>query len=325
MKKLISLILACAMTLALFTACSTGSEQTQTKSESSNGSLANTVPNQTALGKKLKVYTSFYAMYDFTKKIGGDKIDVTNLVPAGTEPHDWEPATTDVVNLENANMLVCNGAGMESWTDKVLGALQNKKLIVVEASKGLDLMAGHAEENEEATKYDPHVWLAPENAKKEMENIKNALVRADAANKETYEHNYEKYAAQFDELDQEYKTAASSFKSEDIIVAHQAFGYLCKAYGLNQVAIEGLTADSEPDPARMSDIIKFAKERKVKTIFFEDLVSPKVSETIAKAVGAKTATFNPLEGLTDEEQAKGLEYVSVMKQNLQTLKDALNE
>lgn len=324
MKKLVSLILACIMTVGLFTACSAGAGQATANVQSTANQSSGKADSQPTAEKKLKVYTSFYAMYDFTKKIGGDKIDVTNLVPAGTEPHDWEPATTDIVNLEKADVLVYNGASMESWTEKVLGALENKKLIAVEASKGLDLMAGHADEEEEATKYDPHVWLSPENAKKEMENIKNALVQADAANKDTYESNYQKYAAQFDELDQEFKTAAASFKSKDIIVAHQAFGYLCKAYGLNQIAIEGLTADSEPDPARMSEIIKFAKEHKVKTIFFEDLVSPKVSETIAKAVGAKTATFNPLEGLTDEEQAKGLEYVSVMKQNLQTLKDALN-
>ncbi len=321
MKKLIALLTASILMAGVFTACGT----TQTASDPvPSAQTASQTSAQPETGKKLKVYTSFYAMYDFAKKIGGDKIEVTNLVPAGTEPHDWEPATTDIVNLENADMLIYNGASMESWTQKVMDALENKKLVTVEASKGLDLMPGHAEEDEEATKYDPHVWLAPENAKKELENIKNALVQADAANKDTYESNYEKYAAQFDELDQEYKTAAASFQSKDIIVAHQAFGYLCKAYGLNQIAIEGLTADSEPDPARMSEIIQFAKEHKVKTIFFEDLVSPKVSETIAKAVGAKTATFNPLEGLMDEEQAKGLEYVSVMKQNLQTLKDALN-
>lgn len=322
MKKILALLTACTMLLGIGTACSSGTGQSQAASSSGQSSVSQASSQPS--GKKLKVYTSFYAMYDFAKKIGGDKVDVVNLVPAGTEPHDWEPATTDIVNLEKADMLIYNGASMESWVGKVLDSLQNKKLVAVEASKGLDLMAGHEEEGEETTKYDPHVWLAPENAKKEMENIKNALIQTDAANKDTYESNYKKYAAQFDELDQEYRTAAASFARKDVIVAHQAFGYLCKAYGLNQVAIEGLTADSEPDPARMSEIIKFAKEHKVTTIFFEDLVSPKVSETIAKAVGAKTATFNPLEGLTDEEQAQGLEYVSVMKQNLQTLKDALN-
>jgi ABC-type metal ion transport system, periplasmic component/surface adhesin len=205
-------------------ACSSGTGQSQTSSAPSSGGDSASQASAPSPGKKLKVYTSFYAMYDFAKKVGGDKVDIVNLVPAGTEPHDWEPATTDVVNLEKADMLIYNGASMESWVGKVLDSLQNKNLVAVEASKGLDLMAGHEEEGEETTKYDPHVWLAPENAKKEMENIKTALVQADAANRDTYESNYKKYAAQFDELDQEYRTAAASFARKDIIVAHQAFG-----------------------------------------------------------------------------------------------------
>ena len=316
MKKLLAGIMSAILLCGLLLGCSSGKASVSSSAQSSGTSSVTEK-------KKLKVYTSFYAMYDFAKKIGGDSVELVNFVPAGTEPHDWEPATTDLVNLEKADVLIYNGASMENWIDKVTGSIQNKNLLLVEASKGVNLMAGHAEEGEEATKYDPHVWLSPENAKKELENIKNAFVQADPADKETFESNYKKYAAEFDELDQSYKTAAAAFKSKDIIVAHQAFGYLCEAYGLNQVAIEGLTADSEPDPARMSEIIQFAKEHQVKTIFFEELVSPKVAETIAKAVGAKTATFNPLEGLSDEDQAKGLEYVSVMKQNLQVLKEAL--
>lgn len=278
--------------------------------------------------KKLSVYTSFYAMYDFTKKIGGDKVTITNLVPAGTEPHDWEPTTTDVTNLEKADVIVYNGAGMEHWIKKVLGSLENKKLVSVEASKGITLMEGHEEEEEkvedaEESKYDPHVWMNPENAKKEMENIKDALVKADKTNEKYYEDNYNKYATQIDELDKEFKAALSNTTNKDIIVAHQAFGYLCKAYGLNQVPIEGLSADSEPDPARMKEILKFAKEHNVKTIFFEELVSPKVSETIAKEVGAKTDMLNPLEGLSDKEQAAGEDYFTVMKKNIASLKSAL--
>jgi zinc transport system substrate-binding protein len=263
-------------------------------------------------------------MYDFTKKIGGDKIKTVNLVPAGTEPHDWEPTSTDIASLEKADILIYNGAGMEHWLDKVSGTLKNDKLTLVEASKGLDLLEGHSEEGEEKEEYDPHVWLSPKNAKKQMEAIKNTLVKVDPSNKEYYEKNYEDNAKKFDELDKEFKDTLVTSKNKDIIVAHQAFGYLCKEYGLKQVPIEGLSADSEPDPARMTDIIKFAKEHNVKTIFFEELVSPKVSETIAIAIGAKTAMLNPLEGLSDEELKKGSDYISVMKQNLKVLKEALN-
>lgn len=296
----------------------------------------------TSSEKKLNVMASFYPMYDFATKVGGDKVEVTNMVPAGTEPHDWEPAATDVKNLEAADVFIYNGAGMEHWTEDVLGALDNKELKVVEASRGLTLLEGKEEDEEETEDsssdsdasdestdseitYDPHVWLDPLNAKAEMENIKNAFVEADPDNKDYYEQNYETYAEKFDQLDKEYKDGLADTKSKDLITSHEAFGYLCQAYGLNQVGIEGLSPDSEPDASRMNEIIKFAKENNVKTIFFEELVSPKVSETIADEIGAKTAVLNPLEGLTDDEISAGEDYFSVMESNLKTIEDALNE
>lgn len=296
----------------------------------------------TSSEKKLNVMASFYPMYDFATKVGGDKVEVTNMVPAGTEPHDWEPAATDVKNLEEADVFIYNGAGMEHWTEDVLGALDNKELKVVEASRGLTLLEGKEEDEEETEDsssdsdasdestdseitYDPHVWLDPLNAKAEMENIKNAFVEADPDNKDYYEQNYETYAEKFDQLDKEYKDGLADTKSKDLITSHEAFGYLCQAYGLNQVGIEGLSPDSEPDASRMNEIIKFAKENNVKTILFEELVSPKVSETIADEIGAKTAVLNPLEGLTDDEISAGEDYFSVMESNLKTIEDALNE
>lgn len=297
----------------------------------------------TDVGEKLKVMASFYPMYDFAEKIGGDYVEVTNMVPAGTEPHDWEPAATDIKNLEEADVFIYNGAGMEHWVEDVLASLENKDLKAVEASKGLELLAGGEEaeatsedqtetDSEAATddqaeevSYDPHVWLSPKNAKQEMSNIKDALIEADPDHAEAYEQNYETYATKMDDLDAEYQEKLADTKSKDLIVAHEAFGYLCRDYGLNQVGIEGLSPDSEPDAKRMNEIIAFAKENNVKTIFFEELVSPKVAETIASEIGAKTAVLNPLEGLTDEEISAGEDYFSVMESNLEALTQALNE
>jgi zinc transport system substrate-binding protein len=282
-------------------------------------------------------------MYDFAVKIGGEKAQVTNMVPAGVEPHDWEPAAADIAGLESADVFVYNGAGMEHWAEDILEALENKGLTVVEASAGIELMEGHhghegedaeeedghdaeaaeEEDGHEEEGYDPHVWLDPKNAKREMENIKNAFVSADPDNAETYEANFAKYAAELDALDETFKEALSPLPNKDIIVAHEAFGYLCAAYGLNQIPIEGLSPDSEPDPAKMAEIIDFAREHDVKVIFFEELVSPKVAEAVAEAVGAETMVLSPVEGLSDEESAAGGDYFSVMRQNLESLKAAL--
>lgn len=270
----------------------------------------------------LKVMASFYPMYDFAQKIGGDKVTVTNMVPAGTEPHDWEPSTTDITNLEDADVFIYSGAGMEHWVDSVLGSLTNQDLDVVQASDGVTLREGYEDEDGDVGA-DPHVWLAPANAKIEMKNITDVLCSADPANAEYYRQNYEQWALECDRLDTEFTEALSALPNKNIVVSHEAFGYLCDAYGLNQVGIEGIEADSEPDPARMAEIEDFVKANHVKVIFSEELVSPKVAQTIADATGAQMQELNPLEGLTDDQIADGQDYFSVMRQNLEELQNAL--
>ncbi len=270
-----------------------------------------TTDTETA-GGKLSVRASFYPMYDFAKKIGGDKASVSLMIPAGIEPHEWEPSTSDILSLEKADIFVYNGAGMEPWVSDILGSLQNKDLIAAEASKGI-ASAGS----------DPHVWLDPKCAKTELLNIKNAFAEADPGNASYYEENYDTYAAMLDALDKEYRDTLSALPGRDIVVAHQAFSYLCAAYGLNQIAIEGVFADSEPSPARMAGIVRFVKDNGVKVIFFEELISPRVAETIAAETGAQTAVLSPIEGLGQDAVAAGEDYFSMMRKNLSELKKAL--
>lgn len=279
---------------------------------------------------RLTVYASFYTMYDFAQKIGGEKARISVMVPDGTEPHDWEPAAADIAGIQNADLFIYNGVGMEHWAEDILSSLDSSRLVVIEASKGIALREGDHEEAEEAAEeyddhggLDPHVWLDPQNAKQELEAIKNAFVQADPDNASYYETNYEKWAKEFDALDEEFRTALSDIPQKEIIVSHEAYGYLCAAYGLTQIGIEGLSPDSEPDPGRMAEIIELAREKGVTTIFFEELLSPDVANAIAAETGAKTAVLSPVEGLTDEERASGADYLSVMRKNLNALKEAL--
>lgn len=335
------------------------------------------VPAETETAK-LNVQVSFYPMYEFTKNVAGDLADVHTLVPAGMEPHDWEPTPQDIASIEKADVLVYNGAGMESWIDQVTGSLSNTSLIQVEASKGINLLEGgehdHHHEDSEATEHehdhdhaneatteehdhdhdhadevtteehvhdhdaeaeaghdhdhgglDPHVWLSPALAVKEVRNIEAGLAQAAPEHAEQFKQNADAYIAQLESLDQDFKVAVTDSKRKDFITQHAAFGYLAKEYDLQQVPIAGLSPEQEPSAAQMASVIDFAKEHQVKTIFFETLVSSKVSETIASEVGAKTAVLNPIEGLTEEEMAAGMDYISVMRQNLEALKLALNE
>lgn len=297
---------------------------------------------------KIKIYTSFYIMYDFTEKIAGDKAEIINMVPSGMEPHDWEPTPKDIAGLNGADLFIYNGCGMESWAEKVIESLNNPDLVVVETSgnikerKAAEHEHGHYPENENnhvheqdhpdendpnsfhEGGYDPHVWLNPQNAKIQMEAIKDGLIQTDPVNSKYYEDNFEYYAKKLDDLDRAYKEAVEKFARKEIVVSHEAFGYLCDAYGLVQVAIEGVSGDSEPTPAKMAQIIRFVKENDVKVIFFEQLASPKVAEAIARETGAETDMLNPLEGLSEDDLKAGKDYFSIMEENLEALKRALS-
>ncbi len=272
----------------------------------------------------LSICASFYPMYDFAAKVAGDRATVTCLVPAGTEPHDWEPSTTDIRTISTCDMLVYNGAGMEHWIKDVTDSLSGERPVLVCASDGIDLRKlpeSEAEEGESGT--DPHVWLSPRNAKHELEVISDALVSLDPDGREAYDANYERWAAEFEKLDSEFSDGLADLSSRNLVVSHEAFGYLCDAYGLTQVAIAGIDAEGEPNTQQMAEIAQFVRENNVKTIFTEELVSPKVAQAIASETGATVEELNPLEGLSDEELAAGEDYLSVMRENLTALREAL--
>lgn len=297
-----------------------------------------------ASGEKLKVVATFYPMYEFSKQVAGEHADVVALIPSGVEPHDWEPSAKDMATLQEADVFVYNGI-VEGWAEQALASAANGERVVVEASKGLPLIegsedehehehadeqaedahAGEEEHEEEGHGPDPHVWLSPALAQQEVAAIEAALAQADPAHEEDYKRNADGYIAKLKELDQAYKDGLAGAKRKEFVTQHAAFGYLAKEYGLTQVPIAGLSPEQEPSPGEMAEVVAFAKEREVKTIFFETLVEPKVAKVVADEIGAKTDVLNPLEGLTEEERGQGLDYIGVMKQNLAALKKALEE
>ena len=248
--------------------------------------------------------------------------------------------------MEQTDVFIYKGAGMEHWVSDVLAGLSNKKLISVEASQGVSLLrsaeeedghdheAAHADEDEEDShehahdhahehgEYDPHVWLDPMNAKQEMKNICEAFSEADPEHGADYQANYEKWAKQIDKLDETYQTTLENLSERNIVVAHEAYGYLCRRYNLTQVSIEGMSPDSEPDPGRMADIIDFVRANNVRAIFFEELSGSRTAETVAAETGVKLLTLSPLEGLSDRQEETGGDYFSVMEENLQQLTEA---
>ncbi len=285
------------------------------------GLFKQTAPATPAItGNKIQVTTSFYPLYFFASQIAGDKADVKNITPLGAEPHDYEPTPQDIVRIQESSLLIVNGAGFEPWLDKIRSDLREKHTVVEAVSESLFFLNLNKEGK---TIVDTHVWLSPNLAITIANNTFKALIKIDPKNESYYNKNYVALSIKLDKLDKEYQKGLASCKSKDIIVSHAAFGYLAETYGLNQVPIAGLSQDEEPSPADMAEVTKFARENNVKYIFFETLVSPKLSETIANEVGAKTLVLDPIEGLSDDDFAQGKNYFTVTESNLKNLQTAL--
>jgi len=284
------------------------------------------------------VYASFYPIYDFVKKAAGDLAEVRCFIPDGTEPHDWEPSPRDISGLIGADLFLYSGMGFEHWIPSVLSGLGHDAPTAVETSLAIQAMnnspgdshheCGHDDHDDhdhghDDHHHDSHVWLSPRLAKLQFKAICEALQEMDPQNAGAYDEAFKKYSAEFDKLDEEFKSLRLLPKKM-IVVTHEAFGYLCSEYGLEQVSIAGYSPEDEPDPARMAQVTRLARENGVTVIFYEELASTKIAQTVASEIGARTLPLSPLEGLSDEERANGDDYFSVMRKNLAALKEALS-
>lgn len=274
----------------------------------------------TPVSNKIAVATSFYPLYFFASQIGGDKADVFNITPASAEPHDYEPTTQDVVRITTSNLLVLNGGALEAWGDKIKDQLKGSKVLVVTAGEGL---ADKTLDENGKTIQDPHIWQNPLLAKKEVAVIEKAYEKIDPKNAVYFQANAEKLLAQLDQLDAQYRAGLASCMLKDFVTSHAAFGYMAAQYGINQISISGVSPDEEPSSQKLAEVADLVKKENIKVVFFETLVSPKLSDTIAQETGAKAMVLDPIEGISQEDLAKGHTYLTVMKDNLSALQDAL--
>jgi zinc transport system substrate-binding protein len=292
------------------------------------------------------VIASFYPLWEFSKQVAGDRAEVVSLVPPGFEPHDWEPSPQDVATVERAKVFVLNGAGFDPWAQKLLANVKPSELVTVTATEGIELLradlpvhghedtpshgttpaatpASKADRAGQTAAPDPHVWTDPVLAQAQVERIRGGLAKADPSNASVYEVNANAYLARLAALHAEFERGLAECARRDIVVSHAAFGYMAKRYHLTQVPVMGLAPEAEPSPAELARIVRFAKRRQVKHIFFETLVSPKLAETLAREVGANSLVLNPVEGLTKAEAAVGADYFFVMRENLKNLRIGL--
>jgi len=282
--------------------------------------------DRTAEGKaRLQVVAGFYPLFEAARRVAGDRVDVVNLTPAGTEPHDLELTTRQVDLIEGADIVVFLGAGFQPGVEEVA---QRGEGEAIDALKGLTLTPGSPEEghaggDHAGEEMDPHVWLDPGLLGRVVERVEAGLAEADPEGEAVYARNSEAYRRELGLLDDEFGRRLSHCPRRVLVTAHAAFGYLARRYGLTQEAVAGVSPESEPNPERLAELAELVRATGTTTVFTETLVSPKVGETLAREAGVTTAVLNPLEGLTPEELKAGKTYASVMRDNLDTLVKAL--
>jgi zinc transport system substrate-binding protein len=297
-KKIISVLLCISVALTA-SAC---------------GSQKNITPNG-----KVKITVSFNALKEFVAAVGGDKVDISVIIPDGTEPHEFEPKAQDLIALNNADIFVINGLSMERWAADAVKASGNTALITVDASTGIDPIVNKNEaEVSEHGQYDPHIWLSLKCAEIMVLNIKDALVKADPDNSSSYQNNYTQYAAELEQLCTSYSAKFAAVSNKSFVTGHAAFGYLCRDFNLEQNSVEDVFAEGEPTAQQLSLLIEYCKENHVTTIFSEALENPDVADTLAKEAGAQVKSI-----FTIESSENGKTYLERMEENLKVIYESM--
>lgn len=286
---------------------------------------------------KLQVVTTFYPMYDFTKQVAQDDAEVSMLLEAGMEVHSFEPSSQMIAEIQDADVFIYNSPEMETWVPDVLASIDTSDMVVICASDAITLLEyegeahAHDHESEEeganaghSHTVDPHVWLDPVLAQTEVSTIAEGLAEADPDNAEDYLENAGIYNGKLNELDEAYRAAFEGTENRTFVTQHAAFAYLAARYDLNQISVTGLNAEVEPSAAALATLSDYVKANNISHIYFENNASSQAAETLAEEVGVELAVLSPLEGITEEDQKEGSDYISVMLDNLEALKKSIN-
>ncbi|RBP87629.1 zinc transport system substrate-binding protein [Cytobacillus firmus] len=337
LKKFVGFLSLC---IVIFTLAACGGKAT-------NSSESEKEPK--GASKELKIYTTVYPLQFFAEQIAGDQASVESILPPGSDSHTYEPTTSDMIKISESDAFIYNGAGLESYANKISKTIQSDDVKILEASKGIDLEnhvhnheegdGGHesdhtheeegSHEDEHAGHnhgdQDPHVWLDPIRSIQLAEHIKDVLVELKPGQEEIFNQNFEELKGKLENLDQDFRAHLENLPENKIIVSHAAYGYWEKTYGIEQIAVSGLSPTNEPSHKEVQNIIRTAEKHGLKHVFFEQNITPKVADIVRKEIDAEALRIHNLSVLTEEDIKNNEDYFTLMQHNLEELTKALSE
>lgn len=271
------------------------------------------------INDKVSIVVTFYPLAEFAKQIGGDKIDVINITSGGVEPHDYEPSSQDIIKIQKSDLFLINGYGLDPWASDLIGDSKTRAVVMSEEALAVDPSI-----LEDPTLInDPHFWLDPVIAQEIVNIIGDELSEIDRDNEGYYQNNVTRYISSLSELDRDYSTGLSSCVDNKIVVSHKAFSYVGSRYDVEIINISGISPEEEPSAKQLAEISELVKTEGIDYIFSESLVSPELAQTVASEVGIELLELNPIEGLTEKQEANNENYISIMEQNLINLRTAM--
>ena len=278
---------------------------------------------------KLRVIATIFPLYDFARNIGGDQVKVSMLLPPATDAHNFELKPDDIIRISKADLFLYVNMEMEHWAYKVINATStNTKMLPMETGSGISMLpvtgSDEDEDHHHSSKFDPHIWLDFVNAQKMVDNITTALVKIDQRHSDYYLKNAALYKNKLAALDNKFTVGLTGCKSRTILHAgHWAFAYLANKYGLKYYSVYNVSADSEPEPQKIIALIQQIKNTKAPYIYSEELMNPRLAETIATETGASLLKLNNGNTISKAEMSRGVSFLSLMEENLVNLKKGM--
>ncbi len=248
--------------------------------------------SQTENTAQVRAATTIIPLGEFVSAVGGERVDVSVLVPPGAEPHTFEPSPSQIRQVADADIYFKNGVGLENWVDNIIGV--NPQMLVVDTSRNVSLITGTGEamSADGSIAMDSHIWLSPRRATIQVQNICDGLIAVDPAGRGYYINNRDSYIAELRELDAYLNSTFAGTKKKKFIVLHPAWIYFAKDYGLEQIAIEA--EEKEPGPRYLAEVVDTARANNITTIFVEPQYNPKMAEVIAEEIGGTVVSIDDL-------------------------------
>ncbi|MEE0264144.1 MAG: metal ABC transporter substrate-binding protein [Acutalibacteraceae bacterium] len=310
-KKTLLLITMFIISVALLTAC-TASQQAD------NG--------------KINIVSTIFPQYDFAREIAGDKANLKMLIQPGGEAHTYEPTPQDIINIQEADVFLYIGGENDAWVDDILKSIDTSNIQVVKLIDTVELQCvgetehNHTHNSEHSHEFDEHIWTSPVNAQKMVQAISEAVCKADSQNEDYYKNNTKLYCDKLNELDENFKNITSISKRNELVFGDRfPLIYFTNEYGLTyHAAFPGCSSESEPSASDIAKLTDIVKKNNIPVILKIELSNSSVADTIASETSAKVCTFYTCHNLSKEQFDNGESYISMMTENLETLKTALN-